>query len=261
MRKFTYLLCVISLFVLCVVAVTSCGTNPKDSVNKDAIEQVVTHIEANELSYALSKCQSLNQKSLESGKDKILEIVLIKLKYYLDSDNWIVTNYSLVEEKAIEELKIYQQILNTLPLEDTFTNATTFVSTALKLEEFIEWNEYYKSQDDYLEEAIDYLNQGSSYRNTSWSTAVKYYEKAFNVTNTAYNHYKDSNERGMQEAAQWYKVLSEQIRRTINKEESSSAQENAYTQASESYQNMLNDYSSMLSEVVDILELFPSKLY
>ena len=246
------------LFVFIACCFVGCGSNGADSTS---IEKAITHIEANELENALEICESMNEKTLEEGKDKILDCVLKKLNYYLDSDNWTNTNYALIETKAIDELKIYQKILNLLPLDDTFTNATTFVSTALKLSEYTEWNDYYKSNDNYLTKAVEYMNQGAPYRNTSWSIAVTYDEKAYTVSNNAYNHFKNSNEKGMQEAAEWYKVFSEQIRRTINKQDSTTAQDNEYNRASAAYKQMLNEYTAVLSEVIDVLESFPNKLY
>lgn len=252
----------ITLFLLVVLGlvcfVTSCGSN---GVDNTSIEKAVTHIEANELDEALTICENMNEQTRSEGTEKILNCIIKKLEYYLDSDNWTNTKYSLVDSKAIKELKIYQKILSLLPLEDTFTNATTFISTALKLEEYIAWNDYYKSNDDYLTEAMDYLNKGAPYRNTSWSIAVTYYEKAYTVSNNAYNHFKNSSEKGMQEAAEWYKVFSEQIRRTINKENTTTAQDNEYNRASTSYKQMLNEYTSVLTEVIDILDSFPNKLY
>ena len=250
-------------FILAVIFSLSCFLIGCESNGADStsIERVITHIEANELENALKVCESMNEKTLEEGKDAILACVLEKLEYYLDSDNWTSTNYALVETKAIKELKIYQKILSLLPLDNTFTNATTFISTALKLEEYVVWNEYYKSNDNYLTEAVEYMNQGAPYRNTSWSIAVTYYEKAYTVSNNAYNHFKNSYEKGMQEAAEWYKVFSEQIRRTINKQDSTTTQNNEYNRASASYKQMIIDYTSVLSDVIDILESFPNKLY
>lgn len=235
-----------------------CGSN---GVDNTSIEKIITHIEANELGNALIVCESMNEKTLEKGKKEILECILDKLEYYLDCDNWTNTNYVLVETKAIEELKIYQKILSLLPLDDTFTNATSFISTALKLEEYAVWNDYYESDDNYLTEAVEYMNQGAPYRNTSWSIAVTYYEKAYTVSNNAYNHFKNSDEKGMKEAANFYKVFSEQIRRTINKQDSTVMQENEYNRASASYSQMIDDYILVLSEFIDVLESFPNKLY
>ena len=72
---------------------------------------------------------------------------------------------------------------------------------------------------------------------------------------------KTQAKKGMQEAANWYKVFSEQIRRTINKQDSTTAQDNEYNRVSASYKQMLNEYTSVLSDVIDILESFPNKLY
>ena len=256
MKNRIALLLAIVLSLICFLV--GCGSN---GVDNTSIEETITHIEANELENALNVCKSMNEKTLEKGKEELLECILAKLEYYLDYDNWTNTNYALVETKAIEELKIYQKILSLLPLDDTFTNATSFISTALKLEEYIVWNDYYKSNDNYLTEAVEYMNQGAPYRNTSWSIAVTYYEKAYTVSNNAYNHFKNSDEKGMQEAANLYKVFSEQIRRTINKQDSTVTQENEYNSAFASYTQMSDEYTSMLSDVIDILESFPNKLY
>ena len=256
MKNRIALILTIVLSVSCFLV--GCGSNGVDNIS---IEKALTHIEANELENALNVCESMNEKTLEKGKEEILECILKKLEYYLDYDNWTNTNYALVETKAIEELKIYQKILSLLPLGDTFTNAITFISTTLKLEEYTVWNDYYKSDDNYLTEAVGYMNQGAPYRNTSWSIAVTYYEKAYTVSNNAYNHFKNSDEKGMQEAANWYKVFSEQIRRTINKQDSTALQDNEYNRASASYKQMLNEYKSVLSDVTDVLESFPNKLY
>ena len=261
MKKIVSLLLVTIMLISCISLLSSCDTGSKNNIDTEGIEQVITHIESNELNKALSKCQSLNQETLENSKDAILECILKNLEYYLEYDNWTNTKYALVDTKAIDELKIYKKILNLLPLEDTFTNASTFVSTALKLEKFIEWNDYYKSNDDYLTEAMEYMNQGAPYRNTSWSIAVTYYEKAYTVSNSAYNYFKNSDEKGMQEAAEWYKVLSEEIKRTINKQDSTAAQDNAYSHASASYKQMVNEYISVLSDVIDIIDTFPKNLY
>lgn len=230
--------------------------------NTEVIDKVIMHIEANELENALKVCESMNDEKLEKGEERILESILKQLNYYLNNcDNWTNTKYALVDSKSINELKIYQKILNLLPLENKFTNANTFVATALKLEKYIEWNAYYKTNDNYLTKAMEYMNQGAPYRNTSWSIAVTYYEKAYTVANNAYNQYKNSNEKGMKEAARWYKALSEEIRRVINKEDSTAAQDKEYNNASATYKKMVEEYISVLSDVIDILDTFPEKLY
>ena len=47
----------------------------------------------------------------------------------------------------------------------------------------------------------------------------------------------------------------------MNKQDSTVTQDNEYNRASASYTQMLDEYTSMLSDVIDILESFPNKLY
>ncbi len=171
------------------------------------------------------------------------------------------TRYKLVDPDAIQKLKLFQKILNSLLIDNQDTNVNSFITTALTLEKYVSWNDYYNSEDDYSTKAIEYLNQGAPYRNTAWSVAVTYYEKAYTVANNGYNHFKNSNENGMQEAARWYKAFKEQIRRTINKESTTAPQESEYNSASAAYKQMIVEYMDVLSEVSNILKQFPQKLY
>ncbi len=251
----------VAVFFIAIATLGSaCSGDSKGSKNAD-INKIIVHIESNELGTALSACKSTSANTLKEGSDKILACILDELKYYLASSNWVNTAYALVKTDAINELKIYREILSLLSLGNTFTNATTFVSKALELASYTTWNEYHKADDNYLAEAQNYMNQGAPYRNTSWSTAVTYYEKAYTVANNAYYHFNGRSGKGMQEAANFYKAYATLIRNTINKKDNSAAEENAYNNASAAYKTIIQGYTDAISEIIDIVKTFPNKLY
>lgn len=239
--------------------VTDSSTN--SNVDRVAIEKAVTHIEAGELDKAISVCQSMDAETREECVTTVLDCVLVELKYYLNFNNWTSTEYELVDPDAIEKLKKFQSLLALLPLEEAFTNATEFLDTAIMAEKYVEWNDYYNADDTYLEDVMEYMNQGASYKSTSWSIAVTYYEKAYVLANTAHNHFSGSYASGMYEAAEWYRVFAEQIKRTINREKTTLSQESEYNAASAAYGQMLAEYLASNSEMIELLESFPKKLY
>ena len=238
-----------------------CFAGCKDNIDTASTNKVITHIEANELDNALTICQTMNEATLKASNEKILKAVIKKLNYYLNYDNWTSTKFSLVDNDAIKTLKVYKDILSILVYEDTFTNTVNFVSNALKLEEYTIWNDFYKINDDYLTEAQGYMNQGAPYRNTNWDIAVIYYEKAYTVANNAYLKFNGYNTKGMKESANFYKAYSTLIKNTIDKKDTSSTEGNAYNNAASQYATILQEYSTVLSDVIAILESFPSKLY
>ena len=64
--------------VLCLSCfLVGCGSN---GVDNTSIEKAVIHIEAKELENALKVCESMDEKTLEEGKEVILECILEKLK-------------------------------------------------------------------------------------------------------------------------------------------------------------------------------------
>ena len=146
------------MMVVCSICFLGCG---KNSVDNESINKAITHIQANELENALIVCQTMDTKTIEEGSNKILECVLEQLNYYLSPDNWTNTKYVLVDSNAIDCLKLYKEILSLVTLEDSFTNANTFVLLALQLEDYVKWNEYYKADDNYLTAAQNYMNQGA----------------------------------------------------------------------------------------------------
>ena len=143
-----------------------------------------------------------------------------------------------------------------------FTNAKTFTEKLLKLEPYMEWNEYYASLDkDSLQEIENYMNQGKTYRNSSWSIAVTYYEKAYTTANNAYYHFKGKSGKGMKECADFYKSYAVLIDRIINRENITDAESKTYDSAIDNYMNALKDMSNALDDVIAILDSFPAKLY
>ena len=236
-------------------------TIEENNVDTTDIKRAVMYIKLGELDIALSICQSMDDETRKEGVTAILECILVELDFYLNSDNWTSTELTLVDSIAIDKLKKYQEILSLLPLEDSSTNANTFISTALQLEKYTEWNDYYMADDVYLTEIMEYMNQGAVYRGSSWSTAVTYYEKAYTIADNVYNYFKEGNSKGMSEAAGWYKALSEQIKKTINKESITSSEEAEYNHASAEYKQMITEYTIALTEMIAILKSFPNELY
>ena len=105
------------------------------------------------------------------------------------------------------------------------------------------------------------MNQGATYRNTNWTLAVTYYEKAYTVANNAYYHCNGKQNKGMQEAANFYKAYATLIKNVINNKESSAYETNTYTTAHSKYKNILQEYLADLNAVFDIVDTFPTKLY
>ena len=263
MKKAVSLSLVLTI-LCCIVAIfTSCNSKTKDEidtkVDSNGIKEVVTHIESNESAQALSKCQTFNQKTLESGKNDILSAVIKELNYCISNSTYESKTY-WVNEKTIEELKNFQAILSLLPLDDTFTNAPSFLDNAVKLEKFIKWNKYHAENDNYLVEIQEYMDTGASYRNTSWNIAVVYYEKALTICrNAAINFSADAY--GCQETADFYNAYGTLIYNVIYDKDNTIAEENEFDRAKEAYLKITDEYINALSEYIEILESFPTNIY
>jgi tetratricopeptide (TPR) repeat protein len=266
MKKILSVLLAAMMIVSCMLSLSACGpdnegnTETESNVNSEIISQIVIHIESNESSKALSKCQSLNAETLEAGKDTILVAIKQKLNYCISHATYKSSTY-WVNEKTIDELKNYQGILDLLPLEDSFTNAVDFVNEAVKLEKFIKWNAYSAEEDNYLQEVQYYLDKGASYRNTSWKTAVTYYEKALTVCRNAAIAFSDEDNYGYKETADFYNAYGTLIYNIINDKDTTANEENEFNRAKEGYLRINQEYIDALDEYIKILEKFPSKIY
>lgn len=242
--------------LLIIISVCSCSL----SVDKEAIENTIDRIEATELNKALELIQGMDEQTLKAGKDDILAAVINKLNQYLYTSTWISSSSCLVKESAIVELENYQSILEALSLDPDTTNADDFVEKALMLKKYTKWNLYYAADDDYLSEAQSYMNQGANYKSNP-SIASQYYTKAYNVAIEAYNKFRNYSRSGMKEAADFYYNYAVQINGIISRSGTTSVEDDAYNNASKAYKAMINEYMDALSEVTNIVETFPTKLY
>ena len=224
-------------------------------------EKIVMCIEANELNDALQLCKNTKNDLNTADTEKIIKALTIKLNRYLNTDTWVLTKYKLVDEKVIKELHIYQKILSALPIENHYTNANKFVSQALNLVKYINWNNYYLKADEYFDEMLEYMNMGAEYRGVSWNITISYYQKAYNVANTAYNYYKGKSGKGMVECANMYKAFAGMVDDIINERETSSYDSDAYEHAMAKYKVILQEYIDTLSSIQEILDAFPTKIY
>ena len=102
MKKIISLLIATTMLISFVSLLSACDSGSKTKVDSDGIAQVVTHIKSNESSKALSKCQSFNQETLESGKSDILDAIKEKLDYCISHSSYNSSTY-LVNERTIEE--------------------------------------------------------------------------------------------------------------------------------------------------------------
>ena len=260
MKKIISLLIATTMLISFVSLLSACDSGSKTKVDSDGIAQVVTHIKSNESSKALSKCQSFNQETLESGKSDILDAIKEKLDYCISHSSYKSSTY-WINERTIEELKNFKSILDLLPLEDTFTNAVDFVNEAIKLEKFIKWNEYASEDDDYLQDIQDYMDTGASYRNTSWNIAITYYEKALAVCRNAATAFSNESNYGYKETADFYNAYGTLIYNVIHKKDNTIAEENEFDRAKEGYLTITQEYIDANKEYLEILKAFPTNIY
>ena len=260
MKKTVSLLLAIIMFVSCVALLSACGSSSNNNGGTGDIAQIVQHIEANESTEALRKCQSASRKTLETGKKDILDAVTKKLNYFISHSSYKSSTY-WIDERTINEIKNFKSILALLPLDDTFTNAIDFVNEAVKLEKFIKWNPYVAEEDDYLQTIQDYLDTGASYRNSSWNIAVTYYEKALSVCRNATTAFSNDNNYGFKEISDFYNAYGTLIYNIIHKKDNTTAEENEFERAKEEYVSITNEYISANEEYLEILKTFPTKIY
>lgn len=260
MKKIVSLLLIAIMLISSMLIFSSCGSSSKSNIDTNGITQIVTHIESNESDKALSKCQTSNQETLESGKDNILDAIKQKLNYCISHSTYKSSTY-WINERTVNELKNYKGILALLPLEDTFTNAVDFVNEAVKLEKFIKWNDYASEDDNYLQAIQNYMDQGASYRNTSWNIAVTYYEKALAVCRNAATAFSNENNYGYKETADFYNAYGTLIYNIIHKKDNTIAEENEFDRAKEGYLRISQEYIDALDEYIKILEKFPTNIY
>lgn len=227
-------------------------------VDKKPIEKAIEHIEDDELEDALEECKDMDKEVIEYGSNDILASVAEKLEYYFYFDNWTLTEEHLVDPAAIENLKLYKSILSTLTFKDDDTNADDFISAALKLEKYVEWNEYHLSnQKTYFDQAVAHIDQGKD----SDDDAVAHYEKAYTVLNNAYNAFKDGKGKGMFEVSEFYSIFAEQIRDIIDGERITNSDQRAYEDAYEAYVKIVKEYATVMEQIITDLEDLPDNLY
>ena len=236
---------------------TSCSL----SVDKTLIDETVLNIEASEIQKAIQKCQTMNDATLKRGKDEILSVVVDKLNNYLNTSKWMLTDYRLVDEKTIEELKEYKELLSLLPLSKTNTNSLDFINKALESEKFIDYNDFYaETKDDKTMENIqDYINNANS--SSSYSLAITYYKKAQALAEKSYHRFNGKTEKGMAEATLYYNLLSTNLTNAINGRDPSATEESELASAGEKYQSALMDIANSVQELKDIVNEFPTKIY
>ena len=106
-----------SLFIAIFIVFSLAGCR-QNNIDNESIDNTIMHIEADELENALTVCQTMDEKTIEKGSDKIMECIVKKLDYYLNFNYWINTKYVLVNSDAINKLKIYEKILSFVVLEE-----------------------------------------------------------------------------------------------------------------------------------------------
>lgn len=252
MRKKTVFVCLI-IYLVILTFVTGCQFS-----DEAKIDQIVQHLRAGELDAALEKCCTMDDVTLEAGREDILDEVIGNLEDIRKSD-WLLTKYELVDVDTIEVLKKYKEILSYLKVEEVFTNADEFVNKALEMEQFIEWNDYYAADGDYIEDINYYVDlaEESSY----WSVAVMYLEEAYDIADKASREYSGEKGKGMVEAYEFYTSYKVMIGNWIDGVDSTSKQKSTFESARKTMVKLLEEYITVYEKAEEIFKAFPSELY
>ena len=248
---------IIAALLALILVLGGCGSK----VDKNLITETINRIDAGEVNYAFNKMQEMNKETLLSAEKEIFGKIVENLNEYLNT-NWVSSRTCLIDAKVITELKVYKGMIELMSLEDVSTNALDFINRALKLDKYREWNSFYVEMDnDSFTEMIEYTNLGSRYKNLSWDAATGYYADAYDVAMNAYQRCAYKYEKGMYEAAEMFKAFATVIEKTIYRQEISQIDSNNYDTAMAEYKRVLGEYDAVISEVIDIIEGFPKKIY
>ena len=244
--------------VIMVISLSACSSL---GVDKEAINNAITRIEANELGSAISVINQMDDKTLSAGKSEILSAIIGEINTYLNYNSWVSTDYHFIDERAIKDIEKYQTIVNILPLADDESNVDDFISKALSLKKYAKWNDYHST-----DAAGDFTNikntmdQGEVYKSNP-SIASRYYKQAYNDCMTAYNSCINYSGYGMKEAADFYYNFAVQTNSIITQSGTTSSQDNAYNAASSAFQRIQQEHIDDLDDVIDICDGFPKNLY
>lgn len=260
MKKF---LCILS--ILCILLFTACNSGIKKSetkIDKDLIEQVVMNVQANELDEAINKCKSMSDETRKTGAEEIVAEVATQLDLFLGTKSWILTDYSLVSEEVIDDLKQYKILLELLPTYDLNTNTVKFVNKALELGGYTEFNDMHSIfANDYINEVNQYAEKGDEYGSYSYDLAVTYYKKAIQSANSICNYCEKRSSKGMHEIYTFYKLMSNRFARAIEGYDATDSEIKEVDQAYGDFQTISNEYLSAVKEVSEIESEFPTKIY
>lgn len=251
------MLAVITIIVM-VVSLSACSSF---GVDKEAINNAVTRIEADELDSAISVINKMDDKTLSAGRSEILTAVIGEIDTYLNYNSWVSTNYHFVDESAIKDIEKYQTIVNSLSLDADESNVDDFIEKALSLKKYTKWNDYHST-----DAAGDFANikstmdKGAVYKSNP-SIASKYYKQAYNDCMTAYNSCSNYTGYGMKEAADFYYNFAVQTNAIITQSGTTSAQDNAYNTSSSAFKRIQQEHIDDLDDVIDICDSFPKSLY
>ena len=243
------------IMIVSLSACTSLG------VDNEAIDKAITRIKAGELDSAIDVISGMDEKTLSSGKDKVLSAVISEIKPYLNFNSWVSTTYDFIDESVIADLEKYQTLINCLSLESDESNVDDFIVKALSLKKYAKWNEYHRTNPvANVANIKNTMDQGAIYKSTP-SIASKYYQQAYNDCLASYNKYKDNTGYGMKEVADFYYNYAVMINSVIAKKETTKEQNDAYSASKTACHDIQQEHLDDFDDVIDICESFPKNLY
>lgn len=223
-------------------------------------KQVVTCIEANDLERAVTLCAELSEVEISAGNDEIFNAIVDRLNAQLNENAWFSTKYYIIEQHTIDDFKKYKTLLTHIGITSSdVTNALDFVNVILESEQYITYNDFHNFEyvhGNDITNALNYISQANSY--STLEIITSYYELAYQSMLKAYNGCKNESRAsfGMKEASdftgEWVRVLD----KWRNGEDETHS--NIYNSA---YVSVVEDYQTVLSDVSDILDDFPDKIY
>lgn len=252
MKKLLYSL----FFFYLLFLLTSCSS----IADKEAIKNTITRIEADELDSAIIIMKNMSEKTLLSAKEDILNAVIDEVSVCLGFNNWIGTDYHLVDDEVINDLEKYQTIVKMLNLDADDSNVDDFIENALELKKYTKLNTYHSKggAEDYAE-ITKVMSQAASCNTRS--VANKYFQKAYDICMLAYWKFDGNADYGMVETADFYYQQSIQINAIIDQKSPTSVQNNEYERAHDEFKRLAQEHADSYNYIIKIVESFPRSLY